>query len=145
MAAFSAGGFPAGPSSSTGNDTIMIAPFWADVDTRAGGAVYYSLSPTHLIVKWEAVGYYSQHIDKTNTFQLIITDGTDPILPANSTIALCYGDMQWTTGDASGGIGGLGGIPATAGINKGNGIDYFQLGRFDATSSMYDGPAGMHT
>ena len=30
--------------------------------------------------------------------------------------------MQWTTGDASGGISGFGGTPALAGINTGDGI-----------------------
>ena len=52
-----------------------------------------------------------------NTFQLIISDGTDTIIPANNNIAFCYGDMQWTTGAASSGIGGFGGTAATVGAN----------------------------
>ena len=32
--------------------------------------------------------------------------------------------MQWTTGDADGGISGLGGIPAQIGFNKGDGIAF---------------------
>jgi hypothetical protein len=139
---FSAAGFPAGGSSTTGDDTIMIAPFWADIDTRPAGNVYYSLTSTHLIVKWNSVGYYDSHSDKLNDFQLIITNGTDSILPDNNNAAFCYGDMQWSTGDASSGIGGFGGIPATAGINKGDGITYFQVGRFDSAGTSYDGPYG---
>lgn len=120
----------------------MIAPFWGDVDTRdtLSGLVYYKITPTAMIVKWENVGYYSMMSDKLNTFQLIITDGTDPILPAGTNVSFCYGDMAWTTGAASGGINGFGGTPATVGVNMGNGSDYFQVGRFDSAGVAFDGP-----
>lgn len=124
---------------------IMIAPFWGDVDTRnGGGVVYYKINPGNIIIKWEAVGYYALHTDKVNTFQLILTDGNDTILPAGTNVAFCYGDMQWTTGDASNGINGFGGIPATVGVNFGNGVDYFQVGRFDSTGMQFDGPVGLN-
>jgi hypothetical protein len=120
----------------------MIAPFWGDVDTRdtASGLVYYQITSTHLIVKWENVGYYSMMTDKLNTFQLIITDGTDTLLPAGTNVSFCYGDMQWTTGMASGGISGFGGVPATVGVNEGNTMDYFQVGTFDNPGTLFDGP-----
>lgn len=144
LASFSAGGFPAG--NAVNPDTIMIAPFWADVDTRGAtnGLVYYKKTPTALIVKWNNVGYYSSHVDKVNDFQLIITDGSDPILPNGNNVAFCYGDMQWTTGDVSpsGNVGGFGGIPATVGVNKGNRLNFIQIGRFNQNNSAYDGPYG---
>jgi hypothetical protein len=120
----------------------MIAPFWADVDTRhpMSGLVYYKITPTALIVKWDNVGYFNTHDDKLNTFQLIITDGTDTLLPSGVNVGFCYGDMQWTTGDASGGVGGFYGYPATVGVNQGNGVDYFQSGTFDQSSTLFDGP-----
>lgn len=123
---------------------IMIAPFWGDVDTRgaASGLVYYQLTATHLIVQWENVGYFGTHDDKLNTFQLIMTDGTDPLLSPGSNVSFCYKDMQWTTGDASGGSGGFGGTPATVGVNRGDGIDYIQIGLFDQAGAAYDGPYG---
>ena len=107
---------------------VMVAPFWGDVDTRGlnGGYVWYKITPTAMYVNWEAVGWYdetySPHTPLFNTFQLIITDGNDPILPSGNNIAFCYGDMQWTTGDASGGTDGFGGTnvgasPATVGVN----------------------------
>ena len=135
---FSAGGFPAGA------DTVMIAPFWADIDTRdlGSGFVHYKITPTYMIIKWDKVGYYNSHSDKLNDFQLIISNGTDPIIPNGNNVAFCYGDMQWTTGDASSGTTGFGGTAANAGINKGDGISFFQLGRFDLNSSLYDGPYG---
>lgn len=124
----------------------MIAPFWGDVDTRnpgtggsdTSGVVYYKVTPTALIVKWDRVGYYNAHTDKQNTFQLIITDGTDPLLPAGKNVGYCYGDMQWTTGDVTG-SGGFG-TPATVGVNKGNGVDYFQVGTFNHPGVDFDGP-----
>lgn len=121
---------------------IMVAPFWADVDTRGTGSVYYKITATAMYVNWSAVGYYSSAIDKINSFQLIITDGNDPILPAGNNIAFCYGDMQWTTGAASGGTNGFAGTPATVGINKGDGVSYVQLGRFDQPGTSYDGGYG---
>ncbi len=123
----------------------MIAPFWGDVDTRdfsgnTSALVYYKMNPHSMIVKWENVGYYNMHFDKINTFQLIITDGLDSLLPAGKNVGYCYGDMQWTTGDASSGSGGWGGIPATVGVNQGNGAYYFQVGTFVAPGTLFDGP-----
>ncbi len=133
---FSSSSFPS-------SQYYMIAPFWADADTRnlLSGLVYYKLTPTALIVRWNEIGYYSFMADKTNDFQLIITDGNNPILPGGNNIGFAYGDMQWTTGSASGGNNGFGGTPATVGINKGNGVDFVQIGRFSLPSAVYDGPA----
>jgi gliding motility-associated-like protein len=125
---------------------VMIAPFWGDVDTRnaASGLPYFKRTATSLIVKWSNVGYYSSMADKLNDFQLIITDGSDPILPNGNNVAFCYGDMQWTTGSASQGVGGFGGVPSTVGVNKGDGTNFIQIGRFDAPGIAYDGPYGLN-
>ena len=59
---------------------------------------------------------------QTNTFQCILaTNGTQ------SYVLFFYadGEMQWTTGDASGGTAGLGGTPAQVGFNAGNGVNYY--------------------
>jgi len=128
----------------------MVAPFWADVDTESpitdGGAVYYKLTPTYLIVQWDSVGVFD-HTGQVNSFQLIITNGTDPILPPGNNISFCYGEMQWTTGDASGGTGGFGGtstgaFPATVGLNKGDGVNYVQVSLFDTTGNTFTNAAG---
>jgi gliding motility-associated-like protein len=123
---------------------VMVAPFWGDVDTRGVGTVSYKITPTAMYVNWEGVGYYSSHTDKTNTFQLIITNGLDPVLPAGNNIAFCYEDMQWTTGDASSGTGGFGGTPSTVGVNKGDGTSFIQIGRFDQPGAAYDGGGGLN-
>jgi hypothetical protein len=122
----------------------MIAPFWADVDTRGSlsGVVWFRLEAHKLVVTWDHVGYYNIQTDKLNTFQLLISDGTDAGMGIGNNVCFCYGDMQWTTGSASGGIGGFGGTPATVGVNQGNGVDFFQIGRFDHEGTDYDGPTG---
>jgi hypothetical protein len=121
----------------------MIAPFWADVDLRGPGeglnVVQYKITPTAFFVNWSNVGYFTQHVDKLNSFQLIISDGTDPAIPGGNNVSFCYGDMTWTTGDASSGVEGFGGIPATVGANRGNGEDFIQFGQFDHDGTDYDG------
>jgi len=118
----------------------MVAPFWADVDTRGTGSVWYKLESNRMIVIWDAVGYYNSQTDKVNTFELVITNGTDPTIGIGNTAAFSYADMAWTTGSASGGSGGFGGTPANVGINKGDNISYAQIGRFDHAGTDYDGP-----
>ncbi len=141
MATFSATAFP-----SSGNQ--IIAPFWGDVDTRVDpltglplGQVVYKITPTALYVNWEDVGYYSIQGDKRNSFQLIITDGNDPVIDGGN-VAFCYKDMQWTTGAASQGVNGFGGVPATCGANKGNNTNYFLVARFDHPGTDFDGALG---
>lgn len=120
----------------------IVAPFFADVDTRnlASGVVWYKFTGNRLSVTWDSTGYFGSHADKLNTFQCIISDGLDPFLGLGNNVCFSYGDMEWTTGDASGGIGGFFGAPATVGINEGNGIDYATLGRFDRPGTYYGGP-----
>jgi hypothetical protein len=134
-ATYSAEGFPSA-------NYIMVAPFWADVDTDGPGSglVYYKITDHSLIVSWDAVGYFPSADNLLNTFQLIITDGLDPILEGGNNVSFCYGDMQWTTGSASGGSNGFGGTPATVGANKGDGVAFVQFGRFDMPGQTYDGP-----
>lgn len=124
----------------------MLAPFWADVDTRntASGLVYYKITsnPNRCVVIWDQVGYYSNGVDKLNTFSAIFTDGTDPLIGIGNNVVFSYADMQWTTGSASNGVNGFGGIAATVGINEGVGGNYTQAGRFDQPGTAYDGEAG---
>ncbi len=124
----------------------MVAPFWADVDlsdaTTAINQVEYKVTPTSMFVNWTGVGYFNEQTDKLNSFQLIITDGNDPVIGIGNNVSFCYLDMQWTTGSASSGVNGFGGTPATVGANRGNGVDFIQFGRFDAPGMAYDGPFG---
>lgn len=115
----------------------IIAGFWADFDFNNCGKMYSNVTNTSATFTWENVGYFDGQCDKFNTFQIIITDGNDPLVQ-NGNVALHYGDMNWTTGDASNGVNGYGGIPATIGANKGNNINYFQLGIFSQPGNIYE-------
>ena len=55
---------------------------------------------------------------QTNTFQCILAT-----TELESFVIFLYAEMQWTTGDASGGINGLNGTEALAGINVGDGVN----------------------
>jgi len=59
-----------------------------------------------------------------NTFQCVLT--TDGV---RSFIIFLYADglIQWTTGGASGGTNGLGGIEATAGYDAGDFRNFFNI------------------
>lgn len=137
--AFTAQGLPMAPNR-------FVAPFWADIDLRGPGAnnniVKYKVTPTAMYVNYINVGYFSQHVDKVNTFQVIITNATDPVAPNGANVSFCYRDMQWTTGDVNGGANGFGGNGANVGANQGNGVNYLQFGRFNQPGTAYNGPFG---
>ena len=122
----------------------MVSPFWADVDTRnaLSGIVYYKVTPTALIVRWDSVGYYTNHVDKVNDFQCIITDGTDPLVSGGNNVKFSYGVMQYTTGDASMDSAGFcaitgNGSPGVTGASNADGVNYIQFGQFGRPGSLY--------
>lgn len=131
------------PTGFPSNAFSMIAGFWADIDIRGIGDIYYKITETAVYVNFVEVGYYNLHTDRVNSFQIIMTDGTDPVIGEGNNLAFCYKDMQWAAGDWNGGSGGFGGsAAATVGANRGSNNDYFQIGRFLTNSSNYDGPFG---
>lgn len=116
----------------------MIAPYWADVDTRCGtcGEVYVGAPNTDTtIVTWNNVGFYSQNSSLTNDFQLVLRNrAADTGNAGDFDVEFRYNRLQWTTGDASSGSNGLGGTPAQAGYDAGNNSDFFALpGSFTAS------------
>ena len=129
------------PDGIPNNTAVMVAPFWADVDLGQCGEVWVTNTETHFIATWIEVGYYGENCDLLNTFQVVLTNGNDPLLGIGQNTAFYYCNIDWTTGDASSGTGGFGGEPATVGINTIDG-DYALIGRFDHDGSDYDGPEG---
>jgi hypothetical protein len=106
----------------TGVGQPIIAPYFADVDTRAGNLVTYGTSTVNGFaafgVEWPAVGFFSTNTSKLDTFELILINRSDTGA-GNFDIEFNYNSMQWETGDASGGSGGLGGISAAVGYSNG--------------------------
>ncbi|MHC4400827.1 MAG: nidogen-like domain-containing protein, partial [Planctomycetota bacterium] len=107
----------------------VIAPFWADVDTRGSGTVTvgYGVSPRNnafVQIDWVDVGYFSMHVDKLNTFTLYIEND-----PAGDFVVFVYDKLEWTTGDASGGVGGFGGQGAQIGFDAGDFANFVSVAR----------------
>ena len=107
---------------SAGDVPPIIAPFFGDVDTSVGSLMTYG---TGMIgghnafgVNWPGVGYFSGHTDKTNIFQLVLIDRNDTGV-GNFDFEFNYNQVQWESGDFSGGSSGLGGTCAHAGYSNG--------------------------
>ncbi|KXJ29884.1 Alpha-tectorin [Exaiptasia diaphana] len=115
--------------------STIIAPFWADVSTNKGGAIWYRQTTCKDVLKvasldirkafpefqyfsaiwmfvatWEQVNFYgSKNKNITNTFQsVLLTDGRYSFVRFN------YQNIAWTSGTESGGnaSNGLGGTEA---------------------------------
>jgi len=129
----------------------IIAPFFADVDTRNGssGIVHYGTDTVDghpaFGVEWPAVGYYSYGVDKLNTFELALINRADTGNPDNFDIEFNYGQVQWDTGSFSGGSGGLctatTGTSARAGYANGTGLPgtHYELAGSAVCSAFLDG------
>jgi Nidogen-like/PEP-CTERM motif len=100
------------PDPIAGSNLAILAPFWADVDTRnpASGITAYGTGSiggrNAFAVNWFDVGYFSNRVDKLNTFQLIMIDRSDTGA-GNFDFEFNYAKVQWDTGEASSGINGL--------------------------------------
>ena len=106
---------------------VIIAPFFADVDTRsAGDPVTYGTGTfggnTAFGVNWVNVDYYSSNVAHTNrnSFQLILVDRSLDFAAGDFDIVFNYDQIQWETGQASGSdADGLGGSSARIGYSNG--------------------------
>lgn len=116
----------------------VIAPFWADVDTRIdgegaeSGQIWIDQDTTTgtLTITWQDVGSYRRQADDTNLFQVQITDQGG----GDFDITFRYERIDWVSGSAEGDagaqvfLGGLrvpqaifaGGDPATLDTRPGN-------------------------
>jgi hypothetical protein len=123
----------------------IIAPFFADVDTRNLGSaeVTYGTgtvgAQAAFGVNWVDVGYFSSRADKLNSFQLLIVDRSD-IAAGDADIYFNYGQIQWETGGASGGSNGIGGNSARAGFSNGTGLSgtFFELPGSGVNGALLD-------
>ena len=112
----------------TTTHTEIIAPFFADVDTRrAGTEVKYGPGTVggHAAfgVSYRDVDYFSSSTSHTNrnTFQVILINRSDTG-PGNFDIEFNYDQIKWEAGTASdSNSSGLGGSSARAGFSNGTG------------------------
>ncbi len=122
---FAAGMYDYTPFGLTGAlGQAIIAPFFADVDTRTGNLVAFGTGTADgrsaFGVSSIDVGYYRERLDKLNSFQMLLIDRSD-VNPGDFDIEFNYDKVLWETGEASGGSGGLGGSSAHVGFSKGTG------------------------
>ncbi len=131
---------------STGQE--IIAPFFADVDTRnAGDPVTYGTGTFEgraaFGVNWINVDYFASDPAHTNrnSFQLILVDRSD-VAAGDFDIVFNYDQIQWETGTASGGdADGLGGDSARVGYSNGTGDPgtFFELTGSAINGAFLDG------
>jgi hypothetical protein len=94
------------PFALTSLGTDIIAPFWADVDTRGSNSDVVKFGSGTVDghdafgVDWVNVGYYWAHDDKLLSCQLVIIDRSD-IAAGDFDLEFNYGSVQWQWGDAS--------------------------------------------
>jgi YD repeat-containing protein len=114
----------------------IIAPFWADVDTRISGTTTYGQGTIDgraaFGATWKDVGYFREHADKLNTFQVILIDRSsdEDKKVGDFDIEFNYEKIKWETGDnadvepeeQSGGENGFGGKSAHAGYSNGSDV-----------------------
>jgi hypothetical protein len=111
----------------------IFAPYWADVDTRGPGSDVVRYGPDTVDghaafgFNYINVGYYSAHDNKLNSFQLVLIDRSDDKSPGDFDFELNFNQVQWETGDASGGFDGLGGDSARIGFSAGDIGSTFQI------------------
>jgi hypothetical protein len=130
----------------------IIAPFWADVDTRnaASAVTGFGIGTVDghnaFGVTWPGVGYFGVHADRLNDFQVILIDRSD-IGSGDFDIEFNYDQIQWETGDASGGVGGLGGSCAHAGYSNGTGVagTFYELSGSGVCGAFLDGSSQTHS
>jgi hypothetical protein len=118
------------PFQITAGSAPIIAPFFADVDTRGVGSSLVSYGTGTIngnaafAANYVNVGYFPNATDKLNSFQVVLINRNDTGATGNFDIEFNYDRIQWETGSASGGINGFGGTPARAGYSNGAGTFY---------------------
>jgi MYXO-CTERM domain-containing protein len=114
-------------------DQPMIAPWWADVDTSAGGqpttnSVCFHIEPNRIVVTWHDVGYFPARNNRLNDFQMVLSTSGTCTRMGDFDVEFRYNRCEWTTGTASGGNDvGLGGTPAQVGFDAGNRMNFVSL------------------
>ncbi len=130
----------------TSTNQQIIAPYFSDVETAfpGSGLVTYGNDTVNgrpaFGVNWPNVEYFGEGSPNLlNLFQLVLVDRSD-VNPGDFDIELNYDKIQWETGDASGGVGGLGGASARVGYSNGSGAggSFFELPGSGVPGSFLD-------
>jgi hypothetical protein len=124
----------------------VIAPFWADVDTRSESSalVKYGTNTVNgcdaFGVNWVNVGYYTSHADRLLSCQLVIINRSD-ITPGDFDLEFNYSTVQWQWGDVTVGTpprAGFANSSATSYELPGSGIDGAFMDTNTVTGLIYN-------
>ena len=85
------------------------------------------MEPGRFVVTWHEVGYYDCRTDKRMSFQLVLSRPEACVAPGDFDVEFRYARCEWTTGDRSGGVDGLGGVEAQAGFDAGDGVNFVEI------------------
>ena len=128
----------------TTTQRVIIAPFFADVDTRIGNVVTYGSGTVDghpaFGATWPGVGCYQENVSVLDFFQVVLISRSD-IAAGDFDIEFDYNSIQWETGQASGGNAFcLGGSSARVGFSAGTGVpgSFFELPGSGVPGSFLD-------
>lgn len=119
-----------------------ICGYWADFDYRSSGNTYFLVTENEFFLNVVEAGYYNNHHDKLNTFQIILTSESSTYFSGENNVQICFQDMQWAHGDVGGGSGFNGTTPGNVGADRETGNNHVQFGRFNLNNDNYTGPYG---
>ena len=115
------------PFGLSNTDRVIIAPFFADVDTTIGNVAQYGTGTVDgrlaFGATWSTVGCFRANISVLNSFQVVLIERAD-VGAGDFDIEFNYNQIQWETGTApgSGGNGQCqGGNSAHVGYSNGGG------------------------
>lgn len=125
----------------------QVAGYWADIDIRNQGSIWYNVTDEAVFVNFIDVDYFNAqaggHLARSNTFQMVITYEGSNYLGDGVNVELCYLDMGWAHGDVGGNGGFSGPNPGICGADLATGAaPGLQFGTFNVNSDIYDGPNG---
>lgn len=116
------------PSGVLGASQPIVSTYFADVDTRntASGLLHWQLdTPGQLVATWDNVGYFSNHADLLNSFQLVLRGDSFAVPAGEGRVGFFYRQMPWIHTDTS--------TTAAAGFGDGAGNGFTIQGSNTAT------------
>ena len=134
-----------------GTSSVIIAPFFSDVDTTVGNTAELGTGTLDghkvFVVNWPGVGCFSGNDTVTDDFQMILIDRSDRAtgpLGDDFDIEFNYNSIQWDAGEASGGNSSCTGAPdaSSAAVGYSNGTttpgDSFELPGSQTSGALLD-------
>jgi Nidogen-like len=141
------GGGGGSPTIVRGASRFLTASIPSEIEGGESGVTTYGATSfaghSAFCVDWPYVGYWKEHTDRLNDFQLMIVDRND-IGAGDFEIMFNYDQVKWETGDFNGGHDGLGGESAAVGYSNGDGSQAhsFELPGSRENGALLDGSPG---